>query len=90
MHPLALSINAVVTIPLDDYLVHSVRESLIPETKTPSSNRSSTVIEMDENHIIIKTDADDISALRANLNSYMRWVQSIQEVVNNLNDSQKP
>jgi tRNA threonylcarbamoyladenosine modification (KEOPS) complex Pcc1 subunit len=84
MYKSETSVHAVVTIILDHELLESARLALEPEAKTPSSDRSSTVIEVSDNQLVLTTDANDVSALRANLNSYLRWVEGIQGIVDNL------
>ena len=84
MYKSEMSVNAVVTIILDNDLLESARLALEPEAKTPSSDRSNTVITVSGNQLVLTTDADDVSALRANLNSYLRWVEGIQGIVDNL------
>ncbi len=79
-----MSVNAVVLIDLDPNLLESIQLALEPEAKTPSSDRSSTSISVSDNQLVLKTDANDVSALRANLNSYLRWVEGIQGIVDNL------
>ena len=84
MYKSEMSVNAIVTIILENDLLESVRLALEPEAKTPSSDRSSTVIKVSDNKLVLMTDANDVSALRANLNSYLRWVEGIQGIVDNL------
>lgn len=79
-----MAVNAVVLIDIDANLLDSIQLALEPEAKTPSSDRSSTSISVLENHLVLKTYAKDVSALRANLNSYLRWVEGIQSIVENL------
>jgi tRNA threonylcarbamoyladenosine modification (KEOPS) complex Pcc1 subunit len=78
------TIKAKVTISLDSDLLDSVRLALEPETSTPSSDRSTTSIDVAGELLVINTDADDVSALRANLNSYLRWVDGIQGIIDGL------
>jgi tRNA threonylcarbamoyladenosine modification (KEOPS) complex Pcc1 subunit len=59
--------------------------ALKPESEMPSSNRSHTIIKKVDEGIIISSTASDISALRASLNSYLRWVQGILNMVENIN-----
>ncbi len=79
-----MSVNAVVLIDLDTNLLESIQLALEPEAKTPSSDRSTTTISVSDDKLVLKTDAHDVSALRANLNSYLRWVEGIQSIVDNL------
>ncbi len=77
-------VKAIIRIKLGDDLLESVGKALKPETETPSSERSNTVIDVIEGQIVLETDANDVSALRANLNSYLRWVEGIQGIVDSL------
>ena len=81
MYKSYMSVNAVVTIILDKDLLESARIALEPEAKTPSSDRSSTSIDVTDDQLVLTTEANDVSALRANLNSYLRWVEGIQGIV---------
>jgi tRNA threonylcarbamoyladenosine modification (KEOPS) complex Pcc1 subunit len=84
MYQSELSVNAVVTIILDHHLLESVQVALAPEAKTPSSDRSSTTIDVSGNQLVLNTAANDVSALRASLNSYLRWVEGIQGIIDNI------
>jgi len=48
-----------------------------PETETPSSDRSRTTISLKGDSLTLHIEATDTSALRAALNSYLRWVDGI-------------
>jgi len=72
---------SVVKLELDKKLLDAIDVALKPESESPSSERSKTSISIDENHLIIATYASDTTALRASLNSYLRWVEGIQNIV---------
>ena len=76
-----LPISAKVNIVLDPDLLDAMKTALIPETESPSSERSRTEVRIQGNELVIETVASDTSALRASLNSYLRWVQGIQGIV---------
>jgi len=61
-----------------------VVKALRPEADTPSSERSSTIMEKGFNRVIIHVSASDTTALRANVNSYIHWVQGIIDVVDKI------
>lgn len=79
-----MSVTAKVSINLNESLLMSVEKALKPEAETPSSDRSTTVIVVDNSQLVISTIANDVSALRANLNSYLRWVEGILGIMNGL------
>ena len=76
-----LPISAKVNIVLDTDLLDAVKTALIPEAQSPSSERSRTEVRILGNELVIETFASDTTALRASLNSYLRWVQGIQGIV---------
>ena len=74
-------VSATISIELNTDLLAAMKTALIPETESPSSERSKTDITIQRNELIIETVASDTTALRASLNSYLRWVQGIQGIV---------
>ena len=74
-------VSAVIKIELNDKLLGVIETALVPEAETPSSDRSKTEVRIEENYLIIVTRASDTTALRASLNSYLRWVDGIQNIV---------
>ena len=76
-----LPVSAKVSIVLDPDLLDAVKKALIPEAESPSSERSRTDVIIQGNELVIETVASDTTALRASLNSYLRWVQGIQGIV---------
>ena len=61
-----------------------VMKALKPEADTPSSDRSSTIIEKGFNSVAIRVSASDTTALRANVNSYLHWVQGVIDMVDKI------
>jgi tRNA threonylcarbamoyladenosine modification (KEOPS) complex Pcc1 subunit len=51
----------------------AVRRALRPEEAMPSSNRCKVSVLRRENALILQVDAEDTAALRAALNSFVRW-----------------
>ncbi len=49
-------------------------KALRPETRTMSARRSRVYIEGRGKTLIIRFEAEDTSALRASINSFLRWV----------------
>ncbi len=74
-------VSAKVSILMDTGLLDAVKTALIPEAESPSSERSRTEVSIQGYELVIKTVASDTTALRASLNSYLRWVQGIQGIV---------
>ena len=51
-----------------------VLEALKPETKTPPTRRSKVQMKGKGNSLTLNFKARDTSALRAAINSYLRWI----------------
>jgi tRNA threonylcarbamoyladenosine modification (KEOPS) complex Pcc1 subunit len=73
--------NAIVRVDLaPENKLMSILEALEPETKNPIGLRSQASIEQEGNHLILKIRAQDSVALRATLNTYLRWMNAILNV----------
>lgn len=55
--------------------------ALKPEVKKPTSSRSRENLEKEGMFLILKIEADDTVALRAALNAYLRWTNSMINVL---------
>lgn len=58
----------------------SLLRALIPEINKVS-NRTKVKIGIDQSMIILNVEAKDTIALRASLNTYLRWISSAIEVL---------
>ena len=58
-----------------------IDESLAPEIERPTSERSNVTVSSETGEVVISIEASDIVALRAAINSYLRWVGAILDVV---------
>jgi len=57
-----------------------VLKALKPETEThPSTRRSKVIVSSRQNSLILNFEAADTSALRASINSYLRWIMLIND-----------
>jgi KEOPS complex subunit Pcc1 len=54
--------------------------SLQPEVKSPTSTRSRASLAKEGDILLLKVEAKDSVALRAGLNAYLRWINSILNV----------
>ncbi|MFW9810970.1 MAG: KEOPS complex subunit Pcc1 [Candidatus Thorarchaeota archaeon] len=55
--------------------------ALSPETKSGPSDRATTNVSIRDNVLVIKVEANDITALRAAMNSYIAWVSACLRTV---------
>ena len=56
-----------------------VYRAIRPETLSSPTQRSRAEIIFDENTLILMIEASDTTALRAAINSYLRWIMLIDE-----------
>ncbi|MBN2334622.1 hypothetical protein JXL21_03615 [Candidatus Bathyarchaeota archaeon] len=81
---LTIQAKAEVQIQVPRELTLTILEALRPEAETPSSERSSARVRGGDGEIVITAEASDTTALRASLNSYLRWVQGILDMFSKL------
>jgi len=58
-----------------------VFKALKPEVDKPATMRSRAKLEKDDNFLVLKVEARDAVALRAALNAYLRWINSMMNVL---------
>ena len=63
--------------PLDSEVILS---SLKPEVESLSSDRSTVKVEKSGKGVVLIVNADDVTALRAAINSYLHWIQGIIDI----------
>lgn len=73
--------NASIFIAGRENFANILWRSLKPEVERPSSFRSRISLEVQGGTIMIMVSASDVTALRSALNSYLRWVKSIIDVL---------
>jgi KEOPS complex subunit Pcc1 len=61
--------------------VETLLKALLPETKKPATSRSKVSIRSEGKKLIMKVEARDTSALRATLNSYLRWAAVVRDTL---------
>ncbi|MEW6069277.1 MAG: KEOPS complex subunit Pcc1 [Candidatus Thermoplasmatota archaeon] len=57
-----------------------LKQALLPESKREIP-RTKTEIKSERNKLILRIEAEDTSALRAAINSYLRWIECSLEVI---------
>jgi len=58
-----------------------VFRALKPEVRKPATFRSKAQIKKDGTFLVMKVEARDTVALRAALNAYLRWINSMTSVL---------
>ena len=75
------SVSADVGIKVPEGLVDILLGAIQPEVERPSSSRSEVSVRAVGRRLFFRVEASDISALRAALNSYLRWADSVLDVL---------
>jgi len=65
-------------------LLDSIFKALEPETRAPVSSRSKVMMKKEGNVLNLIFEAQDTSALRAAINSYLHWILLTKEVLESL------
>jgi len=74
-------VKAEVIICTPGKLAKIVEGSLLPEAERPISERSSVHVHAEGDKIALNFEASDVAAMRAAINSYLRWVAAIIDAV---------
>ena len=56
--------------------------ALLPEANRPATKRSKVVLTQYSTFLVLTAEASDTVALRAALNAYLRWINSMVNVLN--------
>ena len=72
---------ASIQLSVPEGLSELIQESLSPEVEQSISERSNVVITRKNGDLAIIIEALDIVALRAAINSYLRWIKTILDIV---------
>lgn len=86
-HP--YNIKAVVSLKIKPQMRNILINALKPESELPTSERSRTSINFQDDKLLITSHASDITALRAALNSYLHWIQGILNLVDEIDKTPK-
>jgi len=63
-----------------------VLEALKPETRIPPTSRSRVQVKGEGNSLTLSFEATDTSALRAAINSYLRWINLTKAILKSVNE----
>ena len=85
MKPGRFKAEAKILVEAPCSVIDIIIESLRPELESNISDRSKVLIEASERGLILKAEAEDVTALRAAVNSYLYWINGIIEIGNRIN-----
>ncbi len=55
-------------------------KALLPESKTPPTKRAVAEVRREGRHVQVLIKATDVTALRASINSYLRWIIAVKDL----------
>ena len=67
--------------------LQTMKTSLLPEVTKPGFGRARVNLRNKGNFLVVEVEADDTVALRSTLNAYLRWINSMMNVVAVLDQS---
>lgn len=74
--------RAVLEIPLEsEGLAELIRSAIEPETDSAPSDRARTEVSVRGSILVIRVSADDLTSLRAAMNSYIAWVSASLDTI---------
>jgi len=74
--------EATVKVELDsEKILETVFKAIKPETLTPPTRRSKVFVKINGKTLTLRVEATDTTALRAALNSYLRWIRLAVEIL---------
>jgi len=82
--PPSVTIKAHVELHLDlgsEKEAMTIYAALLPETESVPSERAKTSVEVKGSVLIIRVQAEDLTALRAATNSFLSWVSSCRRTL---------
>lgn len=62
-------------------LLEIIFKALEPEVRKTPTMRSRAFLEKEDTFLILKIEASDTVALRATVNAYLRWIDSMRNVL---------
>jgi tRNA threonylcarbamoyladenosine modification (KEOPS) complex Pcc1 subunit len=77
-------IYSKILIEIPEEFSEVICSSLRPESEMPSSSRSHVNIHIQEEGILLTIKASDTTAMRAAINSYLRWIMGILNMFNEI------
>ncbi|MHA1137149.1 MAG: KEOPS complex subunit Pcc1 [Candidatus Thorarchaeota archaeon] len=80
--------TSVLEIPLDSERVANILYSaLLPETESIPSDRATTKVFVKGSSLVVKIVANDLTAMRAALNSFVAWISACMRTIDSIDKS---
>ena len=80
--------NSIIEIPLESERIAKILYSaLLPETESIPSERATTTISVKGSSLFVEIVANDLTAMRAALNSYIAWISACMKTIESIDES---
>ena len=87
MTPSDVKGNSILEIPLESKRMANILYSaLLPETESIPSERATTNVSVKGSSLIVEIVANDLTAMRAALNSYVAWISACMRTIDSVNE----
>ena len=74
--------RAVIEIPMEsEELAKTIRSAIDPETNSAPSDRARVEVTVRGSVLVIQISSDDLTSLRAAMNSYVAWVSASLDTI---------
>lgn len=78
-------LQAVLEIPIDsEELARVIRSAIAPETDSAPSDRAKARVSVESSVLLVEISAEDLTALRAAMNSYIAWISGCIRAVDSV------
>jgi tRNA threonylcarbamoyladenosine modification (KEOPS) complex Pcc1 subunit len=85
MDPSDVKGNSILEIPLEtEKLANILYTALLPETESIPSDRATTSVSVKGSSLIVDISANDLTAMRAALNSYVAWISACMKTIDSI------
>jgi tRNA threonylcarbamoyladenosine modification (KEOPS) complex Pcc1 subunit len=85
LKPRRYKVEAKILVEAPRGVLDIIIKSLRPELESNITDRSKVLIEASEKGLILKVEAEDVTALRAAVNSYLYWINGIIDIGSRIN-----
>ncbi len=80
--------NSIIEIPLEsEHIAKILYSALLPETESIPSERATTTISVKGSSLFVEIVANDLTAMRAALNSYIAWISACMKTIESIDES---
>ena len=85
MDPSDVKGNSTLEIPLEsEQLANILYTALLPETESIPSDRATTSVSVKGSSLVVEITANDLTAMRAALNSYVAWISACMKTMDSI------